>query len=488
MRRIPLVSLIVAGSLLFGGSVAAAQSTFPTSGSGSGGALTPSYLTDDAGRSLVLRGFNTASSAKSAPDGMPQFTEADLDREYADMGTNFVRFLISWRSVEPEPGVHDQQYLDRVEDRVGWYAERGYKVMLDMHQDVYSGAAIPGGDSGNGAGSIGNGAPAWATFTDGLPVEPQDRWELYYIQPGVMRAFDNFWNTTGKHPELVEHYAQAWRAVADRFADNDAVVAYDLMNEPFGGSLQGPAFEAGPLAAMYQRTTDAIRQVDQDTWVCVAPQAIGVNQGLPSGLTKIDDPRGGEQRIAYCPHLYPLPLDIGGGHEGLARTLTDVTVEAWRANTAHTAGVLGGVPIILGEFGLDTTLPGARDYIERVYDTARELGAGVSYWSSDPGPWGPYLPDGSQTLLVDTLDKPYPRAVAGTPVDWTATTDRLQLTIDPDPEVTAPTEIYLPEQGFPGGVRVEGADLVGWDRGSRLLTIRTPTSAETVTVTVMPTT
>ncbi|QBJ96057.1 glycoside hydrolase family 5 protein [Rhodococcus sp. ABRD24] len=489
MRRIRLVSLIMSGSLVLGGGVAAAQSSLPTSGSGSGGgaALTPAYLKDEDGRSLILRGFNTASSSKSAPDGMPKFTEADLEREYAAMGTNFVRFLISWRSVEPAPGQYDQAYLDRVEERVGWYAERGYKVMLDMHQDVYSGAAIPGGDTGNGAGPIGNGAPAWATYTDGLSVEPQDRWELYYIQPGVMRAFDNFWNTTGKHPELAEHYANAWRAVAERFADNDAVVAYDLMNEPWGGSMIGSPFEAGPLAALYQRTTNAIRQVDQDSWVCVAPQAIGVNQGLPSGLTKIDDPRAGEQRIAYCPHLYPLPLDIGGGHEGIARTLTDVTIDAWRANTTHTAKVLGDVPIILGEFGLDTTLPGAQDYLERVYGTARELGAGVSYWSSDPGPWGPYLPDGTQTLLVDTLNKAYPRAVAGTPTEWSSTADRLQLTLRPDPAVTAPTEIYLPKSGFPGGVHVEGADVVSWDRENRLLTVRTPIDTDSVTVTVTPT-
>ena len=72
---------------------------------------------------------------------------------------------------------------------------------------------------------------------------------------------------------------------------------------------------------------------------------------------------------------------------------TDATIDTWRDSVEHIAGnVLGGVPIILGEFGLDTTLPGATDYIDRVYTTARELGAGVSYWSSDPGPWGPYLP------------------------------------------------------------------------------------------------
>ncbi len=54
----------------------------------------------------------------------------------------------------------------------------------------------------------------------------------------------------------------------------------------------------------------------------------------------------------------------------------------------RTAEELGDVPIILGEFGLDTTTPGAREYIDRVYAAAREIGAGVAYWSSDPGTWG----------------------------------------------------------------------------------------------------
>ncbi|WP_235686458.1 cellulase family glycosylhydrolase [Tomitella gaofuii] len=443
-------------------------------------------MTDDAGRSLILRGFNTASSAKSALDGMPDFTEADLEREHAEMGTNFVRFLISWRSVEPEPGRYSQDYLELVEERVGWYAERGYKVMLDMHQDVYSGAIDSHGAGGNGAGALGNGAPAWATYTDGLPVLDMPRWELLYLNPGVIRAYDNFWNTTGRHPELAEHYALAWQAVAERFEDNDAVIAYDLMNEPFGGSVQGPAFEAGPLASLYQRVTDAIREVDQDSWVCLAPQAIGVNQGLPSGLTRIEDPRTGRPRIAYCPHLYPLTSELGSGYEGVARTLTDATVETWQADTVRTAEELGDVPIILGEFGLDTTTPGAREYIDRVYAAAREIGAGVAYWSSDPGTWGPYLPDGSPTLLVDAMDRAYPRAVAGTPVAWSTGPRRLELTFHPDPAVTAPTEIYLPSDEFPGDVDVTGATVVRWDRVSRLLTVQAPGGTETVSVTVVP--
>ncbi|WP_345344203.1 cellulase family glycosylhydrolase [Rhodococcus olei] len=471
VRRIRIVSLVVAATLVLAGGVAAALRSDPE----------PSgvYLRDEQGRALILRGFNTASSAKSTPDGMPEFTEDQLDREHADMGTNFVRFLISWRSVEPEPGVYSREYLDRVAERVGWYAERGYHVMLDMHQDLWSGAITPDGRTGNGA-------PAWATYMDGMPVGEHEMWEQYYLDAGVIRAFDNFWNTTGEHPELVEHYAGAWRAVAERFADDPAVIAYDLMNEPYGGTLQGPVFEAGPLTSTYQRTADAIRTVDQDTWVCVAPQAMGTNWGTPSGLGKIDDAREGDPRIAYCPHIYPLPMDLGGGYEGTSRTLVDATVDSWRANAQRTADALGGVPIVLGEFGLDTTLPGALDFVDRMYATAAEMGAGVSYWSRDPGPWGPYEEDGTPRNLVAALDTPYPRAVAGTPVTWTAQVDRLELTYRPDPAVGAPTEIHLPRRGFPGGVDVAGADIVDWNQQTRLLTVRTPAGSGDVTLTVTP--
>jgi endoglycosylceramidase len=471
VRRIRIVSLVIATTLVLAGGIAAALRNDPQP--------PDTYLRDEQGRALILRGFNTASSAKSTPDGMPEFTEDELVREHTDMGTNFVRFLISWRSVEPEPGVYDQAYLDRVAERIGWYSERGYHVMLDMHQDLWSGAITPDGMTGNGA-------PAWATYMDGLPVGKHDMWEQYYLDAGVIRAFDNFWDTTGEHPELAEHYAGAWRAVAQRFADDPAVIAYDLMNEPYGGTLQGPSFEGGPLTALYQRTTDAIREVDQDSWVCVAPQAMGVNWGTASGLGKVDDSRVGDPRIAYCPHIYPLPMDLGGGYEGTSGTLVDATIDAWRAHALRTAAALGGVPIILGEFGLDTTLPGALDFVDRIYTTAREMGAGVSYWSRDPGSWGPYEEDGTARNLVTALDKPYPRAVAGTPVDWSATVDRLELTYRPKPEITAPTEIYLPRGGFPAGVDVAGAEVVDWDEATRLLTVSAPGDGDAVTLTVTP--
>src|SRR5699024_4655489 len=220
----------------------------------------PRFITDAQGRALVLHGFSTDGGAKTSADGLPNIDEEGVEAEYEDMGTNFVRLLISWRAVEPEPGVYDEEYFDGLEQIINWYDARGYSVMLDMHQDLW------GAFEGLSEGAIGNGAPAWATYTDGLPLKERDQWELHYLDPGIVRAFDHFWGTTGEHPELSEHYAGAWQAVAKRFGDHSAVVAYALMNESYGGSDQGPAFEAGTLTQLAQPTTDAIREVHEDTW------------------------------------------------------------------------------------------------------------------------------------------------------------------------------------------------------------------------------
>lgn len=460
------VFLLALGALLVIGLVASALRGTPT--------RTEQFISDDAGRSIVQHGFSLANSAKGSPDGLPVFTEEQLDQEHADMGTNFVRFLISWKSVEPSPGVYDQQYLDGVEAQVQWYAERGYRVMLDMHQDLWGPAisdTLPHGWA--------NGAPAWATYLDGLRVSGNDMWELIYLESGVIRAFDHFWNTSGEHPELMEHYAQSWRAVAERFRGNDAVIAYDLMNEPYGGSLQGVAFESGPLTSLYQRTADAIREVDDDTWVCLEPQALGFNWGLPSALGAVDDARQGDPHVAFCPHLYPLPMDLGDGYVGFSRTMIDGTVAAWTDNVLRTASVLGQgsgpVPVILGEFGLNTDGEGAEEYVRLVYQTADAHGFGVAYWSRDNGSWGPYEDDGSARNLVTWLNRPYPRAVEGLQ-SWSSDADSLSVSMKPEGNAT----VYLPATRVLSQPLLAGGTLVSWDADTGTLELVAGATGEVI--------
>ncbi|WP_017558763.1 cellulase family glycosylhydrolase [Nocardiopsis baichengensis] len=450
----------------------------------------PRYITDDQGRALFLHGFNTSGSTKADPDSLPWITEEDVQHEYDTMGTNFVRLLIQWSAVEPEPGEYDEAYLDAVAERVDWYGERGYHVLLDMHQDLYGADVSPDRHSGNGA-------PAWATRTDGLPVAEQDMWELVYLEPGTMRAFDHFWNTTGDHPELMEHYADAWGRVAERFADDPAVIGYDLMNEPFGGSLQGPAFERGPLAELYRRCTERIRGADTDTWIFVEGQAVGVNWGTPSALPRLDDPRPGEPRIVYAPHAYPLPMDLGRSYTGEGRGQVDTAIALWEENVRVTAERLGA-PVVLGEFGLDMSGDGAEAYVAKMLDVTDSMATGRAYWSNDHDGWGPWADeDLTPGPLAEVMDRAYPRAVAGDPLDvgydpggtgggaggsgGSDSPESPQLTVrfKAVEGVTGPTEVYLPEGEFPDGGEARVAASTGgeaeasveWDAERRVLAV-----------------
>ncbi|GAB3478207.1 cellulase family glycosylhydrolase [Nocardiopsis coralliicola] len=473
---VPAVPAVLAVLALLAGTGVAALTRHDTAGP-------VRYLTDDQGRALFLHGFNTSGSAKDDPDHLPWITEEDVQAEYDAMGTNFVRLVIQWQALEPDEGGYDEEYLDAVAERVDWYAERGYHVLLDMHQDLYGRFTATEQHSGNGA-------PAWATRTDGLPVEQQEQWELVYLEPGVVRAFDRFWGTAGGDTGLMDAYADAWQHVAERFAGETAVIGYDLMNEPFGGSLQGADFETGPLAELYRRSIERIREADPDTWLFVEGQAVGVNWGLPSALPHLDDPRAGAPRIVYAPHMYALPMDLGRPYEGQAKSGIDTSIDVW-SEQVRVVGERLAAPIVLGEFGLDMSGPGAAQFAARMLDETDAMAAGRAYWSNDLDGWGPWDEgeDGALTPgpLAGVMDRGYPRAVAGDPGDWSYDTGAGTLSVDytADEDVSGATELYLPGGVFGDGrslsVEIGGVSAAEgeqweaeWDADLRILHVAVP--------------
>jgi endoglycosylceramidase len=451
------------------------------------------FVTDAQGRALILRGINVMSNAKSDPLRMPDISKEDVRRMVEDWGFNHVRFLIFWDAIEPQKGVFDSAYLDRVEERLAWFAEVGIHVVLDMHQDVYA------------ARFCCDGAPDWAIRDDGLAFERQPSWFLNYFQPAVAAAFDNFWQADGDHPDLQVHYRTAWLEVVRRFKDHPAVIGYDLMNEPHPGSLidegellglpnpasPSPIFDRQYLSPFYQRLIDAIRVEDDQNWIFFEPRYGAPGNGAPSWITDLTDPRQGRPRLAYYPHLYSISLE---GTQRYDRA-TDSSVADWERERGEELG-RWKMPMAVGEWGLDRSAENWEEFVDDVLAMADRMLAGWAYWSYDPGGWG-IIEHGEarvETELADRLIRPYPQVIAGTPTafSYDPQTKLFSLSWNRRALVSGDTVVYIPKKrhylsGF--DATLNGRTLVldgAWDARREQLTVALPADAQTFHLEVRP--
>lgn len=196
-------------------------------------------------RHVILHGINLVN--KSPAEGYLFDTGPELFAALREWGFNVVRFGVIWDGLEPEPGVYDEAYLARLDQHIAWAREAGLLVFLDMHQDLYSVL-------------YSDGAPEWATLTDGAPhVDLGGVWsDAYFTSPAVQVALDNFWSNA-LAPDgigLQDHYARMWAHLAQRYADEPAVIGYDIMNEPFPGSAGVQA-----QGAMFARAAELLATV-----------------------------------------------------------------------------------------------------------------------------------------------------------------------------------------------------------------------------------
>lgn len=448
------------------------------------------FIRDAQGRELVLHGTNFSSASKSDPDRLPSWaTRDDVLRLSGDWGFNFVRYLIFWDAVEPTPGDIDEAYLDAVAGYLDWLHEAGIRVVLDMHQDVYSSVFCC------------DGAPAWAVRDDGEPFEPQPVWFANYFQPAVVRAWDNFWDADGPHADLQQHFAAAWAAVAARLGDHPAVLGYDILNEPFPGSSLDlinrrdgpmPAFENDVYGPFLQRVIDAIRTEDADGWIFFEPTWGAPAAGIRSFLPRLDDPRPGRRRLAYFPHLYSGVLEGGNGYDPVG----DRTVPNW-ARSRRRDLQRHETPMLIGEFGVTDGVEDGLVYLAEALDMADELTSGWTVWDYQPVTGGYSFIDSDKKekpAKLDLLVRAYPRAVAGRIVwyRWYGDEKIFGLLYRERAGATGPTEIAVPaRRHYPGGFEVRSSDPEGrwswsWDADREIVSIAADRSARDHLIWVVP--
>jgi endoglycosylceramidase len=438
------------------------------------------FVTDSAGRALILRGINVMSNAKSDPLRMPNISKEDVRRMVEDWGFNHVRFLVFWDAIEPQKGVYDAAYLERVAERLDWFAEVGIHVVLDMHQDVYA------------ARFCCDGAPEWAIRDDGKPFELQGQWFLNYFQPAVRAAFDNFWQASGDHADLQVHYRAAWMQVVRRFKDHPAVIGYDLMNEPHPGSMideaellglpnpasPSPIFDERYLSPFYQRLIDVIRQEDSQNWIFFEPRYGAPGNGAATWISDLNDPREGPPRLVYYPHLYSISLEASQRYAPDDQSVSDWEIERGKELARWE------MPMAIGEWGLDRSTENWQGFVADVLTMADRMLAGWAYWSYDPGAWGiiEHGEERAETELADHLIRPYAQVVAGRPtaMSFDAQTKAFSLNFERRQGVTGDSLIYIPQKrhypaGFTAILNGELLSLDGvWDEGREILSLALP--------------
>ena len=314
MRRVSAFAVValIAGALL----VSASRGRAAPSAASTSPALLPLHVVrggaarieDAQGRQVLLRGVNTNQLGDyyqvdpNLPSTVP-LTEDDF-AQMAAVGFDSVRLIVHWSLLEPRRGVFDQAYLDRIAQAVGWASDHGLYVILDMHQDAWGKyiATPPNEDCPPGLQvAIGwDGAPKWATITDGMTT---CREQLRELSPAVGQAFANFWiDRDGIQSELVH----AWAALAHAFAANPAVAGYDLLNEPHPGYTPGVTdltFLGRYYAAAIGSIRDAERSVKHGFAHIAFVEPMDTWSATPIGIS----PAPGfspDPQVVFAPHLY----------------------------------------------------------------------------------------------------------------------------------------------------------------------------------------
>lgn len=347
---------------------------------------------DGEGREVLFSGVNVNSYGEYwqfDPDSPPvlPFTEVDMDL-IQGMGWNVVRLLLTWSRVEPVPGEYDEGYLDTIEAVIRQLESRGIYTMIDLHQDAWGPHTVARDDENCPEGTIPasgwDGAPEWATLDQGAPRCYPDHPLLgeREFSPAVMLAFLSFWQDTegpGGIGIQTRYHAMLTR-LAKRFSPLDAVMGYDVMNEPnawnaeiLAAALPGQQLDgqAAYLSNFYEKALKAIRKGEEEAG---SPTRLVIIEPSPDwqlsrpGVSVPQFEHDGQ--IAYSPHIYqggivPVPLD----EEPFQRARSE-------------AAAYGGIPILTGEWGSSPAraLDPEDDYFERSYAYQDQFRIGGTLW------------------------------------------------------------------------------------------------------------
>ncbi|KAI9333829.1 glycoside hydrolase superfamily [Obelidium mucronatum] len=171
-------------------------------------------------------------------------------------GLSFVRLLVTWEALEHEgPGIYDEDFIDYLIKILEIAERNGVKCFIDPHQDTWS------------RFSGGSGAPGWTFEVAGMDMtafdavgaahvhnfnedvkNPHQFWPTNYAKLACATMFTLFFGGEVFAPNakyqginvstfLQEKYIACYTHLAQRIKACNAVVGFELMNEPHYGYI-----------------------------------------------------------------------------------------------------------------------------------------------------------------------------------------------------------------------------------------------------------
>ncbi|WP_460747923.1 cellulase family glycosylhydrolase [Myceligenerans cantabricum] len=338
-RRARTTAGIVAGTAL----ALASAVTAGAAGTAAAAAGAPPRITAIAEE--MQPGWNLGNSLDATGDdetswGNPRITPELLDQVRAE-GFNSIRIPVTWGQHQGGAPDHviEEEYLDRVEEVVGWALDDGFYVMLNVHHDS---------------------------------------WQWVNTMPG-------------NHDAVLDRYSDTWAQIADRFQDADARLMLESVNEPqFDGGDEAQHLRL--LAELNSTFHEIVRSsggVNETRPLVLPTLHTGQDQAyldaLAAEIAALDDPN-----LIATVHYYgfwPFSVNIAGYTRFDAEVRADIDTVFDRV---HSAFVAQGVPVILGEYGLlgfdrhtGTIEQGEKlKFFEYLGNAMRERGIATMLWDN----------------------------------------------------------------------------------------------------------
>jgi endoglycosylceramidase len=343
------------------------------------------WITDAQGRDVFMRGVDVTGAEDTPTDAPLPYDAADF-RAMRSAGVTVVRLPIAWAMIEPMPGHYDPAAIARAAQIVEWAGAAGLRVVLDMHQYLWTGCFG------------GNGMPRWAV--PNCPASPPTN--LAAQEADVLLAENAFW----KSPTLQGDFAQAWVQVARAVGHPYFLLGYDILNEPGPGLIPNEVFEESYLAPFYRAVGSQLRGVDPGSLLFVEPSILN---GLVNGVSQFLGPIG-LPRVVFEPHQYgAVSLNVDASVSvidaaGPVQFEPDLTIDVAVAQRM-------GAAIWLGEWGAinpAASLQPTKYVVDDLTEQDRFM-LGSAYWSYDSSLRGPNAAIGAQITRIT------PDAIAGVP-------------------------------------------------------------------------